>query len=112
MTRHVMDQKPKIGLLDHFGTGNLGDDATIQATLQHITSRWPHALIVGLSLYPVDSQRRHGIPAYAIRQEGFIPFTSFKDKLKDNLRKYHFLFSARRTITNVVIRKPMWFFRA
>jgi polysaccharide pyruvyl transferase WcaK-like protein len=111
MTRHVMVQKPKIGLLDHFGTGNLGDDATIQATLQHITSRWPHALIVGLSLYPVDSQRRHGIPAYAIRQEGFFPFASFKDKLKDSLSKYHFLFSALRTITNVVIRKPVWFLR-
>jgi polysaccharide pyruvyl transferase WcaK-like protein len=111
MTRHVMVQKPKIGLLDHFGTGNLGDDATIQATLQHITSRWPHALIVGLSLYPVDSQRRHGIPAHAIRQEGFFPFASFKDKLKDNLSKYHFLFSALRTITNVVIRKPMWYLR-
>src|SRR5262249_26767159 len=114
MTRHVMVQKPKrIGLLDHFGTGNLGDDATIQATLQHITSRWPHALIVGLSLYPVDSQTRHGIPAYAIRQEGFSPFAFIKDKdkLKDVLRKYPLLFSVLRTVTNVAIKKPMSFFR-
>jgi polysaccharide pyruvyl transferase WcaK-like protein len=112
MTRHVMVQKPKIGLLDHFGTGNLGDDAIIQATLQHIKSRWPHALIIGLSLNPFDSQTRHGIPAYAIRQGGFSPFAfKDKDKLKDVLRKYPFLFSVLRTVTNVAIKKPMSFFR-
>ena len=111
MTQHVAVQKPKrIGLLDHFGTGNLGDDATIQATLQHIKSRWPHALIIGLSLNPFDSERRHGIPAYAIRQEGFFHFAS-KDKLKNVLRKYHFLFSVLRTVTNVVTAKPMWLLR-
>jgi polysaccharide pyruvyl transferase WcaK-like protein len=111
MRQHVVIQKPKrIGLLDHFGTGNLGDDAIIQATLQHIKSRWPHALIIGLSLNPFDSQRRHGIPAYAIRQEGFFPFP-FKDKVKDVLSKYRFLFVVLRTVRNVAITKPMWFFR-
>jgi polysaccharide pyruvyl transferase WcaK-like protein len=111
MTQHVVVQEHRrIGLLDHFGTGNLGDDATIQAALQHIRSRWPDALIIGLSLNPLDSQRRHGIPTYAIRQEGFFPFP-LKAKLKDVLSKYRFLFMALRAVRNVAITKPMWFFR-
>src|SRR5262249_32621426 len=66
--------KPRtIALLEHCGTGNLGDDATGATALQQIKNRWPTAFVIGLSLDPVDSERRHGIPCFAIRQSVF-PF--------------------------------------
>ena len=93
-------QKPKrIGLLEHFGTGNLGDDATVAAVLQQIRRRWPDVSITGLSLDPSDSEARHGIPCYPIRQ-GNLSFstephepatnsgTVFKDKLRALLGEY------------------------
>jgi polysaccharide pyruvyl transferase WcaK-like protein len=57
-----------VGLLVHLGGGNLGDDATLDAVMQNIKCRWPHAEIIGLSMNPSDTQPRHGIPAYAIRR--------------------------------------------
>jgi polysaccharide pyruvyl transferase WcaK-like protein len=61
-------ERLRIGLLEHCGTGNLGDDATIVSELQQIKRRWPEALMIGLSLDPADSERRLGIPSFAIRQ--------------------------------------------
>ena len=58
----------RVGLLEHCGTGNLGDDATVAAVLQQINIRWPQASVVGLSLDPTDSEKRHGIPCFPIRQ--------------------------------------------
>ena len=74
-SQYEMSKKPRalepppkrIGLLDHMGTGNLGDDATVDAAMQQIKRRWPDALMVGLSLDPSDTEARHGIPAFAIR---------------------------------------------
>ena len=59
---------PKIGLLDHMGGGNLGDDATLDAAIQNIRRRWPDAVLIGLSMNPDDTETRHGIPSYAIRR--------------------------------------------
>jgi len=64
-------KQARIGLLEHCGTGNLGDDATVAAVLQQIRARWPNASIVGLSLDPSDSQHRHGIRAFPIRRSVF-----------------------------------------
>ena len=35
----------KIGLLNHMGGGNLGDDATQDAVIENIKRRWPEAVI-------------------------------------------------------------------
>jgi polysaccharide pyruvyl transferase WcaK-like protein len=106
-------QKPKrIGVLEHFGTGNLGDDATVDAVLQQITSRWPYASITGLSLDPSDSEKRHGIPCYPIRR-GNLSFSpkphgpatgeaAFRDKLRAVLGKYRVLF---------LVQQPTQFFK-
>ena len=59
----------KIGLLHHTGGGNLGDEGTQAATIQNIRLRWPSALIIGLTMNPADTRRRHGIPAYQIRRQ-------------------------------------------
>jgi polysaccharide pyruvyl transferase WcaK-like protein len=56
----------KIGLLDHMGYGNLGDAATQEALIANIKKRMPHAVIVGFSLNPDDTRKRHNIPCYSI----------------------------------------------
>jgi polysaccharide pyruvyl transferase WcaK-like protein len=61
----------RIGLLEHCGSGNLGDDGTVAAVLWQIRRRWPHASVIGLSLDPDDSQKRHGIQCFAIRRSVF-----------------------------------------
>ena len=48
----------KVGLLDHMGGGNLGDDATFDAVMQNIQKRWPDSVIVAFSMNPSDTQRR------------------------------------------------------
>ena len=42
-TDTVIRGRKRIGLLDQLGGGNLGDDATLQAVVQNIKSRWPDA---------------------------------------------------------------------
>jgi polysaccharide pyruvyl transferase WcaK-like protein len=56
----------KIGLLDHMGYGNLGDAATQEALIAHIKRRVPDAVIVGFSLNPEDTRKRHNITSYSI----------------------------------------------
>ena len=51
----------KIGLLDHVGGGNLGDDATLAAVAANIRRRWPNVEIVAFSMNPDDTEKRHGI---------------------------------------------------
>jgi polysaccharide pyruvyl transferase WcaK-like protein len=58
----------RIGLLDHMGAGNLGDDSTQTAVIANIRQRWPAAMIYGFSMNPPDTERRHGIRAFAIRR--------------------------------------------
>jgi polysaccharide pyruvyl transferase WcaK-like protein len=58
-----------VGLLDHMGGGNLGDDGTQEAVIHNIRSRWPSAAIFTFSMNPSDSEARHGIGSYAIRRK-------------------------------------------
>src|SRR5215467_4152682 len=76
----VGPSRKKIGLLDHLGGGNLGDDATLDAVMQNIKSRWPTAEISGFSMNPSDTQKRHNIPAYPIRYQTW----SLNDKIVSN----------------------------
>jgi len=65
--------KTKIGLIHHLGHGNLGDDVTLDAVTGNIKSRWPDAVFVAFTLNPADTERRHGIPAYALRRDSKLP---------------------------------------
>ena len=56
----------KIGLLDHMGYGNLGDAATQEALIANIKTRVPDADIVGFSLNPDDTRKRHNVLCYPI----------------------------------------------
>lgn len=121
--RASLPGRSKIGLLEHCGTGNLGDDATVTTVLQQIKSRWPTASVVGLSLDPLDSERRHEIPCFAIRQSVF-PFEqewspaspaarrgSYSDRLKARFKKVGPLYRATKAIKNVLIVRPVQFVR-
>lgn len=104
----------KIGLLDHLGGGNLGDDATLAAVMQNIKIRWPDAQIFGFTMNPGDTQTRHGIPSYPIRKETWTPGFAvqdgkliFKEKLKAAAGKHGLLFKILKAIYGVVYRKPI-----
>jgi polysaccharide pyruvyl transferase WcaK-like protein len=58
----------RIGLLDHMGYGNLGDAAIQEAVIANIRKRLPNAQIVGFSLVPDDTRKRHGIPCHPVRR--------------------------------------------
>ena len=55
------DNRRTVGLQEHLGTGNLGDEATVDAVLQQIRLRCPDTTIVAISLNPLDTEVRHGI---------------------------------------------------
>jgi polysaccharide pyruvyl transferase WcaK-like protein len=106
-----------IGLLDHLGHGNLGDDATLDAVIHNIKSRWPNAKLVGLSLNPYDTQQRHGIPSHAIRRDSKSPpsrdvpvsstaSASLKQRLKSLLSRCLPILLVLRTIKTVVVGTP------
>jgi polysaccharide pyruvyl transferase WcaK-like protein len=112
-----MDRKhQKIGLLHHIGGGNLGDDATQDAVMHNIKRRWPLAVVIGFSVNPDDTRRRHGIPSYAIRRKTWTlgyragtPDVTLKGTLKSVLSGYPSLFRLLRAIHTVVLRMPREF---
>jgi polysaccharide pyruvyl transferase WcaK-like protein len=64
----AVDKKYKtIGLLDHMGWGNMGDAAVQEAFIINIKQRLPNAVLIGFSMYPDDTRKRHNIVTYPIR---------------------------------------------
>ncbi len=55
-----------VALLSPCGWGNLGDAAIMAAAIDQIRARRPDAEVVAITLNPLDTQQRHGIPAFAI----------------------------------------------
>jgi polysaccharide pyruvyl transferase WcaK-like protein len=62
----------KIGIVGYYGVGNLGDETVVAILINRIRAHYPHAEVVGISLNPEDTQRRHGIKALPMiwRREG------------------------------------------
>jgi len=95
----------KVGLLNHMGGGNLGDDATQAAVIQNIKSRWPEAEIFGFSMNPSDTEERHRIPSYPIRTETWSANQSHVNssatvgkRMKRFLRKFQLLTKVPKSI--------------
>lgn len=110
----------KIGLLDHLGHGNLGDEATLAVVMNQIKSRWPQAAIIGLTLNPFDTNTRHGILSYAIRRDSKLPpgtqksapsEANAKKEIKNLVSRYPILFALLRKINSIVIRMPRALFQ-
>ena len=67
-SKQIASPARKIGILGHVGTKNLGDETIIAAVLQNIRLRFPEAEIRAFTFQPDDTQQRHGIQAFPIRQ--------------------------------------------
>jgi len=103
----------KIGLLDHMGGGNLGDDTTQTAVMQSLRSRWPEALIYGFSMNPVDTTLRHAIPAFPIRRETWwVPNVNPEDGsilpgTTDQPHRRNIVLRQLRALCRAVLKRPM-----
>src|SRR6516164_3024495 len=102
----------KIGLLDHVGGGNLGDDATLDAVAGNIKRRWPNAEILAFSMNPDDTETRHGSASHPIRRKGWsigykpvVSGGSLKRTVKALARKYWVVFYLLKT-TSALVRLP------
>src|ERR1700730_17374535 len=107
----------KIGLLDHVGGGNLGDDATLDAVAGNIKRRWSNAEIVAFSMNPDDTETRHGIRSHPIRRKGWsIGYepagteATLKKTVKTLTREYRAVFYLLKA-TYAVVRLPREVFR-
>jgi polysaccharide pyruvyl transferase WcaK-like protein len=67
----TVESPTKIGLLNHIGGGNLGDDATLEAVASNIRRRSPNVELVAFSMNPHDTETRHAIISYPIRRRGW-----------------------------------------
>jgi polysaccharide pyruvyl transferase WcaK-like protein len=111
-------ESANIGLLNHIGGGNLGDDATLAAVIYNIRRRLPDAVITALSVNPDDTAKRHGVPSYPIRLTpwtfGYKPGraeVSLGSRVKALARRHKGLFFLLRTINTVVYRLPKTIWR-
>jgi polysaccharide pyruvyl transferase WcaK-like protein len=108
----VSGAETRIGLLEHAGYGNLGDDATVAAVLHHVRLRWPKAQVTGLTLNPSDTRKRHGITSYALRRDCKVPPATLsaepipESRLKAALGKYPLLAFLGRAIRAIGYRAP------
>ncbi len=58
-----------IGVFGHYGNENMGDEAIVAAVIEEVRRRYPQARVLGFSIVPEDTQRRHGIESYPIRRD-------------------------------------------
>jgi polysaccharide pyruvyl transferase WcaK-like protein len=100
------------------GGGNLGDDATQTAVIHNIKKRWPEAEIIGFSMNPEDTRKRHGIPSYPIRRQiwkfgGTLVSNrvTFKETIKTAVGRYRFVFRLLKAIYTVAIKMPRGLFK-
>jgi len=57
----------KIAFWGNFGTGNLGNECTLQATIANIRQRFPQARLVCICTGPEDASRRHDLECLSIQ---------------------------------------------
>ena len=62
-----MTKPVRIGVFGHYGNKNLGDEAIVAAVIQNLRLRIPNVELEGLSINPIDTEKRHGIPSFPIR---------------------------------------------
>ena len=58
-----------IGVFGHYGNENMGDEAIVAAVIEEVRRRYPQARVLGFSIVPEDTHRRHGIESYPIRRD-------------------------------------------
>src|SRR5712692_1273498 len=107
----------RIGLLDHMGYGNLGDAAVQEAVIANIKKRLPNARLIGFSLVPDDTLKRHGIPCHPIRWWYLTPEKigsqaangmSLKSNLISILMKIPLFFSWSKPVSDFIHEVMFW----
>jgi polysaccharide pyruvyl transferase WcaK-like protein len=99
----------KIALLHHVGSGNLGDDVTLDTIIENIRRRCPNALIAAFTANPEDTKQRHQLPSYPIRRTPWgwyqppTPELTPKTPTKAQSRRYRFL---PRLVSALFFRLP------
>jgi polysaccharide pyruvyl transferase WcaK-like protein len=59
----------RIAIAGYYGCGNLGDDTVVAILISTLRKYYPNADLCGFSLNPGDTERRHGIRAYCLRNQ-------------------------------------------
>ncbi len=67
MPADTSPRKPKIALLGTFGTGNLGNECTLDAVLYAFPAMIPSADIICICSGPEETKRKHRLCAFPIR---------------------------------------------
>ena len=117
--------RPTIGIVGHVGAQNLGDEAIIASVIQNIRRRWPEAVIRGFTSGPGDTEERHGIRSFPLRQadasqpaqddseedhnesgEDRGDADSWRRRLKDLIKKRPVLFSLAKNVIQALQRVP------
>lgn len=70
-TSQTLPKKSRISFFGVFGIQNLGNECTLQSTLQNARKRFPDKDIFAISYNPEDTSRRHHLAAYAVSQQNF-----------------------------------------
>ena len=58
---------PRVAIWGHYHGRNLGDDVVVSAIAANLRARVAGVRLVGISLSPLDTETRHGIPAVPLR---------------------------------------------
>jgi polysaccharide pyruvyl transferase WcaK-like protein len=99
------------------GYGNLGDAATQDVVIANIRKRLPNAQLVGFSLIPDDTMKRHGIPCHPIWWQYPTPEktgnaiterVSLKSKLKSALKKNPLIYTWAKPVSDFVRELVFW----
>lgn len=104
----------RIGLWGNFGTGNLGNECTLQAVVHNARSHAPGAELVCVCSGPADSARRYGVGAVPIssrRSQGLaaqgtmLPRRRFRafGRLWRGLRDWYRVFAVMRGLDILVM---------
>jgi polysaccharide pyruvyl transferase WcaK-like protein len=61
-----MERRPRIAFWGNFGTGNWGNECTLQAIVHNVRERVPEAELLCICSQPNDTVKRHGLTSFPI----------------------------------------------
>jgi polysaccharide pyruvyl transferase WcaK-like protein len=59
--------RPRVGLFGNLGSGNIGNDASLEAMLKYLSADQPGAILDAMCSGPDTVKNRYGVPAIALR---------------------------------------------
>ncbi|MGE5314899.1 MAG: polysaccharide pyruvyl transferase family protein [Acidobacteriota bacterium] len=94
-----------IALFGYYGAGNLGDEAVVSLLAREIRRRMPEAKLLGISLNPDETMKRHGIEAIPIRRTGSSKSgrSRFRKALEAAPAEIAFLWKSYRALRSITL---------